>query len=290
MRKGTPAELRRDLYFFFMEGGWSRLFGTLGFVYLISNVFFAALYMLEPGSIGGGGEDASESFLTAFMFSVQTMSTIGYGVLHPTSNYGDLLVTIEAAFGIFGVAISTGLMFAKASRPKASVLFSENMILTTRHGRRTLMFRAGNARGNAVVDAQMTVSALMDEVSPEGHHMRRVHDLKLVRERSPIFSLSWTVMHEIDDDSPLTDIDWSDPGEHVLSIVCTLLGHDATYGQTTHARHLYMPEDIVPNARFVDVISELEDGRLMMDYTKFHDVIDESGQTEEAGSEEPGSD
>jgi low temperature requirement protein LtrA len=282
IRKGAPAELRRDLYFFFLEGSWTRLLMSLLFVYVILNVFFAGLYLLEPGSISGTGSD---SFAHAFFFSVQTMSTIGYGAMTPATSYGDLIVTIEAAAGLLGVAMATGMIFAKVSRPQASVLFSKVMVLTTRHGKRTLMLRAGNARGGEVADATVTLTVLKEEISAEGHHMRMLHDMKLVRARTPMFAMSWSIFHEIDEDSPLYDVNWDDPDEHIMMFVVTLMGHDGTYGQTTFSRHLYYPEDVRVGERFVDVISQLEDGRLMVDYHKFHDTVPdaEAGETQ-AGS------
>jgi len=269
VRIGAPAELRRDLYFFFIEGSWTRMLVTLSLVYLVINFVFAGLFLLEPASIGAADRSA---FLDAFAFSVQTMSTIGYGAISPETPYGDLIVTIEAAVGLLGVALATGLMFAKASRPRSSVLFSRNVVITAMGGVPTLLFRCGNARGNEVVEAQISVSVIRDEISSEGHHLRRVVDLPLVRNRSPMFTLSWVVMHPLDDNSPLADVDWDHPEDAIVLIVVTMLGHDATYGTTTHARHIYYPEHVRPKHRFVDVISQLDDGRLMIDYTKFHDI------------------
>lgn len=284
VRKGTPTALRRDLYFFFMEGSWTRLFAGMGIFYLLINLFFAALYMLEPGAIA---EADPESFLDAFFFSVQTMATIGYGAMHPATTYGHIVVTVEAAVGLLSVALATGLMFAKASRARASVLFSEPIVLTTMHGKPTLSFRVGNARGNEVVDASASVSVLRDEISPEGHHVRRVLDLELVRNRQPIFMMTWTILHVIDEKSPLYGVDLraTDP---FIGVVAILSGHDGTYGQTVHARHFYRPEDLRVDHRFVDVISQLEDGRMMIDYTRFHDTTAEQRTSlpEEAADEE----
>jgi inward rectifier potassium channel len=270
VRVGAPADLRRDLYFFFIEGSWTRMLMTLGICYLVINFVFAGAYLLEPASIGVTDRSA---FLEAFSFSVQTMSTIGYGAIFPKTPYGDLVVAIEAAVGLLSVALATGLMFAKASLPRSSVLFSDNMIISRREGVPTLMFRCGNARGNEVVEAQISVAVIRDEVSAEGHHLRRVIDLPLVRNRSPVFTLSWTVMHVIDEDSPIADIDWTKPDDHIVLFIATMLGHDATYGTTTHARHVYYPEAIRDRHRFVDVIGELDDGRMLVDYTKFHDTF-----------------
>jgi low temperature requirement protein LtrA len=269
VRKGTPSELRRDVYFYFMEGSWTRVIVAFSFLFVVVNVFFAALYTLVPGCVDGVHPD---SFGDAFFFSVQTISTIGFGAMSPETSYGHTIVTVEAAVGMFSLALATGLFVAKASRARASVLFSEPMVLTNIHGKRTLVFRVGNARGNDVVDAAITVSVLFDELSPEGHHLRRLHDLELVRSRSPLFTLSWVVMHEIDESSPCKVVNWESPGDSIIAIIVTLTGHDGTYNDSIYARHMYYAEDIRLNHRFVDVISELEDGRLLIDYSKFHDV------------------
>lgn len=267
VRRGTPSELRRDLYFFFIEGSWTRLLFTLIFIFGMANVGFAALYMLDPGAIDGG---RIMHFGDAFNFSVQTMSTIGYGSMSPGSEWANLVVTIEAAFGILGAALATGIMLAKASRPSASVLFSDVLVVNQYGGNPTLMFRAANARGNDVVEATVSFSVLIDELTPEGQHLRRVHDLKLVRDRSPMFTLTWQVMHVIDEDSPLAGVDWNDPEGAVLGFIVTLLGFDGTLGQQVHARHIYRPTSLRFNHRYEDVLSELPDGRLMLDFERFH--------------------
>lgn len=270
IRKGTPSALRRDLYFHLMDGNWWLLFGWLLFAFLLSNGIFAALYLLEPNAITGG---TSGSFGDAFSFSVQTMSTIGYGTLSPGTDYANLLVTSEAIIGIFGTALATGLMFAKASRPRDSMLFSEPILVTVFHGKPTLMFRVGNARGNEIVEATMSVSVLTDELSPEGHSMRRMQDVKLERAGTPLFVLTWQALHVIDEDSPFYGITAENVHERLRLVVVIMTGHDATYGQTVHGRTIYYPEQFQFQRRFVDVISDLEDGRLMVDYDKFHKTL-----------------
>jgi inward rectifier potassium channel len=268
IRRGTPNELRRDLYFLFMEGPWSRLVLSLVFLYLTVNVVFAALYLLEPGAIANARPG---SFADAFFFSVQTFATIGYGGLSPASAYGNMIVTTEAAVSLLSTAVATGLMFAKAARPRSSTLFSRVMVVGPRNGVPTLMFRVGNARGNDVVDATVSVTALKEDVSLEGHRMRRLHDVPLLRNRSPIFTMTWSVLHEIGPDSPFAGVDWADP-KGLVAIIVTLMGHDGTYGQTTYGRHIYYPENVREGHRFVDVTSQLDDGRLVVDYEKFHDT------------------
>jgi low temperature requirement protein LtrA len=271
IHKGAPSELRSDLYSFFMSGGWVRVFATLGVLFLLTNVFFAALYTLEDGAIGNG---RPHHFADAFFFSVQTMSTIGYGSLFPNSQYGQLVATLEAAVSMIGVAIVTGFVFAKVSRARAGVLFSKPIIVTLMDGKPTLQMRVGNARGQEIVDASVDMFCMRDEVTQEGAHLRRLRDLKLARSRSPLFRLTWTIIHMVDESSPLHDVDWGQPGELMIGV--TLIGHDGVYGQTTYARHFYAAEDIRVGHQFVDIVDQLDDGRLMIDYTAFHDTVEDS--------------
>ena len=280
-RRGTPSELRRNFYFFFMEGSWTRLFAFFAFSYLFVNIIFAALYMLEPGSLANVNQ---KSFSDAFFFSVQTISTIGFGAISPASDYGNTLVTIEAIFGIIMVALVTGMVFAKASRPVSSVLFSNILVVTRKDGKDVLMLRLGNARGNDVVDAAVKVAVLVDRTSPEGHHFRSFADIDLVRSTTPVFALSWSVMHEIDESSPFWGCDWSKPDQFFRSLIVIMTGHDSTYAQTTHARKIYYPEDLKPGHRFRDIISTMTDGRFMIDYTKFHQTVPDEAFT---GSRSP---
>ena len=264
VRKGTPTELRRDLYLFFLEGSWTRMLLSFGFLYLGLNAAFAGLYLLDPGSIVNNPDD---SFAAAFHFSIQTFSTIGYGAMSPGTQWADAVVVAESAVGLLFVAMATGVMLAKASRPRSSVLFSRPIVLTRRNGQDVLTFRVANALGNEMADAHITVTALLDEITEEGEHMRRLHDLKLVRARTPLFVISWSVMHVLDETSPL----YGRVREGTLGpIVATLTAHDGTYGQTNYARYVYNPDALQVDRSFVDVISQLPDGRLLLDLEKFH--------------------
>lgn len=255
-----------------MDGSWTKVFAVVAFFYLAGNTIFALIYMLEPGSIANARPG---SLLDAFFFSVQTMGTIGYGVLNPQTLFGNWVVTAEAAVGMLGVALATGLMFAKASRPRPNFLFSQVMTVNNMNGKRTISFRVGNTRGNDIVDAKVSVNVVLEEVTAEGQHLRRMYPLTLIRDNSPLFALTWVVMHEINADSALNQFDWSEENLKLVSIIVTLMGHDGTYGQTCYARHIYYPDQILADHRFVDVISELPDGRLMIDYDKFHFVFSE---------------
>ncbi len=267
VRVGTPSGLRRGLYFFFMHGSWMRLLFAAIASFLIINLIFAVLYLFDPGAVSGATPD---SLRDAFAFSVQTISTIGYGTLSPGSAYGDLLVVVEAIIGVLFTAFFTGLVFAKASRPEASVLFSEPIVVTQFEGTPALMFRLANARGNEIVQATIQVSTALEEETTEGHRMRRIRDLELVRDNQPLFSLTWTVVHRIDEKSPFYGLDEAAVRECNAGIIASMTGYDATYAQTVHARNIWYADDMRWGERLVDVLSELDDGRMSIDYRRFH--------------------
>jgi inward rectifier potassium channel len=213
------------------------------------------------------------SFADAFYFSVQTFATIGYGFLSPNSDYSNIIVVIEAAVGIAGVALITGLMFTKASKPRPGIIFSKSVTINTMNGKPHLIFRTGNTRQNDVVSAEIMVAVLRDEVLSEGQRVRRMYDLNLVRSKSPFFGLTWLIMHEIDEQSPFYGVRTNeDIAKRILSMTCVLTAHDSTYGQTVYSRHAYFPDDFHVGRKFVDVLAQMPDGRTMVDYGKFHDV------------------
>ncbi|NER52105.1 MAG: ATP-sensitive inward rectifier potassium channel 10, partial [Symploca sp. SIO1A3] len=218
-------------------------------------------------------ENASPgSFADAFFFSVQTMASIGYGVMHPRTDYANFIVTIEALVGLMALAMSTGLMFARFSLPTAKVIFSNVAVITPYNGVPTLIFRTANKRRNRILEAQVGVSLLRDEITKEGDFMRRFYDLKLVRNQTPIFALTWTVMHTIDESSPLYGATPESLVDNNSEIVMILTGLDETVSQTIHARHSYIESEIFWNHRFVDIFSRTRNGRPLIDYTRFHDV------------------
>ena len=274
VRKGTPSDMRTDLYSFFLEASWPAFLSTVVILYLLSNVFFAGLFMLEPGAIENARPD---SFADSFFFSIQTMATIGYGKLNPGNSFGNCVVVIEAVFSLSVTALVTGLMVAKASRPVARVVFSKVAVVNSMNGKPYLMFRVGNTKGSDIISAEMTMTMLRDEISAEGEHVRRMYDMQFTRGRSPFFSLTWLLMHEINESSPLKSlVSTGQLDRNIISFICVLAGHEATFGQTVYARHTFAPEDIRINAHFEDVISQLPDGRLMVDYSKIHDIRDAS--------------
>ena len=253
---------------------WTGLFGVLAASFVVFNFIFAVLYVLQDGSIANA---APHSLLDAFFFSVQTTATIGYGEMRPATLYANLLVTAEVLLGMTMLATATGLIFARFSRPTARVLFSGVAVIVAQEGVPTLMFRAANQRRNQILEAQVSVALLRDETSAEGVSIRRLHDLPAARQRTPMFALSWTVMHVINAESPLYGETPESLAAQNAEIVVGLIGIDETFAQTVHARHSYLADEILWNRRFVDILGRAADGRRSIDYRRFHDTVEVPG-------------
>lgn len=259
----------RDLYHLLLMMSWFGFIGLIVVLYLVVNALFALAYLAGGDCIANAHPG---SFPDAFFFSVQTMATIGYGALYPQTAYANILVAIEALVGLLGVAMATGLMFARFSRPTARVLFSRVAIVTRLNHVPTLMFRAANQRGNQILEARLWVTLIREETLPEGYTMRRIYDLNLTRSHTPFFALSWSAMHPIDPDSPLYHETPESLANSNAEILVTLTGTDETVSQSIHARHSYPVQNILWNYRFVDIFSRSPDGRQHINYTLFHDV------------------
>jgi inward rectifier potassium channel len=266
---GVRTTPLRDAYHSLLTASWAQFFALVLAAYLGANLVFASGYL----AIGDGIEEARPgSFSDAFFFSVQTMATIGYGKMAPRGLAANLLVTLEALIGLLGLALVTGLVFAKFSRPTARVLFSQNAVITTFDGVPSLLVRMANERGNQIAEAQAHLVLLRTETTPEGEEVRRVHDLQLRRSHSAFFAFTWLVVHPITSGSPLFGETGATLREKDLDLVASVTGLDETLSQSVHARHSWNVEQILWNHRFADVLVTLPDGRRGIDYRKFHEV------------------
>jgi inward rectifier potassium channel len=267
VRVGGSSWTLGDLYHSVLTMRWSLFLAVVIGIQLAANLLFAGLFALEGDNITN-----APTFIDKFYFSVQTWATIGYGGMTPTTTFANLVVVAESIAGIVATAVTTGLVFAKFARPSARVLFANSMITQMRDGQRTLMLRVANERGNNVVEASARVTLLRNERSREGETMRRLYDLKLVRDVQPLFMVSWTIMHIIDETSPLWGKSAADIVAEDWRINVNLQGYDGTLAQSIHASHRYQGTDIAFDHRYVDVMTTLPDGRLQIDLTHMHDV------------------
>ena len=256
------------MYYLLLTVSWTQFWLLTVLSYICTNALFAIVYL-----IGGNNLNNAQpgSFWDAFFFSVQTMATIGYGSISPSNFYANVVVSIEAMLGLLGVAIVTGLAFARLARPTAKVLFSQVAVIAPYNGTPTLMFRTANQRSNQILEARLWASLVRDEVTQEGQTMRRFHSLRLSREHTPVFSMTWTALHPIDVESPLYGMTPEDLSADNTEVVVSLTGIDETVAQTIHARYSYILRDVLWNHRFTDIFIDTPDG-VAIDFNKFHDA------------------
>jgi len=258
----------KDIYLYLLEISWKFLIALIVLIYVLINLGFAGMYSL----LDNGIESATPaSFVDAFFFSVQTLSTIGYGKMSPLGLVANLIVTAEVLTGFIFYAMITGIVFAKFSRPTARVIFSNIAVICPYEGKTHLMLRLANQRHNRIVDANVHVALLMRERTSDGHAMRRFYDMSLTRSRMPILQLTWTLMHPIDEHSPLFGMTKAMLEAADAEILVSLVGLDETFSQTIHTRWSYIVDDIHYNAKLEDVIHRSDIGNVVnIDYTKFH--------------------
>lgn len=268
IQQGTPEGKYKDLYHNLLKISWTRLFFIYVIFFVIINSFFAFLYMLIPGSISGKAHD----FLSAFFFSVQTFSTVGYGLISPLNLYGNFVVVLEIMTGVISMAVTTGLVFAKFSRPRAKILYSKNMLITKFDGVNVLMFRMANARSNQIISANVELHHIYAVVTPEGESIIRFTPLKLQKNYSPIFALTWSVFHTIDADSPFHGKSIEEIRASKYEFYVILNGNDGTFSQTIFDTHSYRSEDILGNHHFVDILHREDDGTRVINYKNFHET------------------
>jgi inward rectifier potassium channel len=270
MGMGAWHSYWRDPYHLLLTIPWAGFLTLICSFYITINILFALAYWIGGDCIANARPG---SFLDVFFFSVQTLASIGYGAMYPKTTYANIVVTIEAMIGLMGIAVMTGLAFARFSRPTARVLFSRVAVITPHNAMPALIFRSANQRRNMILEAQMRVYLMRDEVTLEGKFMRRFYDLKLLSSQTPSFTLSWSVMHIIDEFSPLYGMTPESLTQTNTMLIISLSGIDETVAQVVHARHSYAANEILWNNRFVDIIHHTPDGHRYIDYNRFHDVL-----------------
>jgi inward rectifier potassium channel len=269
LTEGLRRVVFQDLFYYFMTITWPQLFATFAGFFLAFDALFGCAYYFVPGCIANLNPPG---FAGAFFFSVETLATVGYGDMHPQTVYGHSVAMIEIFVGLMSLALITGLMFARFSRPRARFLFSKSMVVRPINGQRTLILRAANLRLNVIQDASASLYMMRNEVTQEGFRIRRVLDLPLLRSTQPSFSLGWTIMHVLDESSPLACETPQSLRESDAAFVLNMSGVDESTGQMLTAHAEYANSAVHWNATFRDVLMEDEDGALHLDYANFDEV------------------
>jgi inward rectifier potassium channel len=254
-----------------MTASWPAFIAGAALVFVVFNAVFAVLYWVgnQPIANVPGG-----AYIDYLYFSIETLSTAGYGDMHPQTHYGHFIAAVELFTGIFSMSLMTGLIFARFSRPRARLLFAENPVISSHEGKPTLMVRFANERHNVIGNATARVWMLRNESSLEGTPFRRFYELPLLRNEHPALALSWTLYHVLDEQSPLYGLDADDFDGQEVALMVVVSGYDVVAAQTVHARQTYRSSDIRFGHRYADILDTSEDGRIRIDYGRFHETLE----------------
>src|SRR5450631_1126985 len=206
-----------------MTASWPAFIGGAVLVFVGFNAMFAILYWIGDQPVSNVPGDRYIDYL---YFSIETLSTAGYGDMHPDTHYGHFIATVELFTGIFSMSLMTGLVFARFSRPNARLLFANNPVISNHEGEPTLMVRFANERHNIIGNATARLWMFRNVVTSEGHTIRRFDELPLLRNESPALALSWTLFHILNDNSPLHGLNAADFADVKMSLVVVVSGYD----------------------------------------------------------------
>lgn len=270
--EGLHFNFWADLSHRCMTASWPAFIAGAAVIFVVVNAIFAGFYWIGDQPIANVPDG---SYLDYLYFSIETLSTAGYGEMHPQSHYGHFVATVELFVGIFSMSLMTGLIFARFSRPSARLLFANNPVIAIHNGEPTLMLRFANERNNVIGNASVRLWVLKNEISKEGGQLRRFTELTLARNDSPALALSWTLFHAIDSTSPLCGLTPDDFIALNVSLVVVVSGYDEVAAQIVHARTSYDPDTIRHGHRYADIIATRDDGVVSVNYRRFHDTSPE---------------
>ncbi len=256
-RLGVPRFDLHDPYHIAVSLSWPAFIVALILAWLTLNLIFALLYVLRPGDVTNA---AAGSFSDVFFFSVETLATVGYGVMAPATLYGHVVSAAEIVTGTAFTAIVTGLLFVRFSRPKAKILYAYDAVVSVRNGKPTLMLRIANGRRSLMTGASVRLFVLLPEDSAESGLFRRIHDLHLLQSHLPVFAMPWTLMHVIDTSSPLSGLTPESLQAMSARIFMTIEARDQALGALVQDKKDYPAEHIRFGMHFADSVMVHENG------------------------------
>jgi inward rectifier potassium channel len=273
-RAGLAFWQSHSAYHYFLTLTWPRFLAYVGAAYVLTNAIFAVLYVAAGAHAltSFEGEPVPLRFADAFFFSVHTLATIGYGNIAPVNMAANVLVTVESLIGLLGFAIVAGFVFARFARPTAQIIFSDRALIAPYRDRTAFMFRIVNQRSSQIVELEAKVLLARRKGDGANAADREFVSLKLERDRVTFFPLSWTIVHPIDEFSPLHDMDEESMRDADAEFLVLLNGFDETFSQTVHTRSSYTVDEVVCGAKFRSMFTRDEDdGDMAVDIRKLHE-------------------
>jgi inward rectifier potassium channel len=279
-RVGLPFFNTANNYHTLITMGWTKFWLMVLSAYIILNVGFAFLYVsFGPDSLDGsatGSYTPFHHFMDAFFFSAQTISTVGYGHISPKGMAANSIAAIESMMGLLAFALATGLLYGRFSRPSAQIVYSKNILIAPYlENSKGLMFRLANLRRNMLIDLEIEIIFSYNEMV-DGKAFRRFYPLEVERRKVSVLTLNWTIVHPLDENSPLIVMTQEDLIQSEAGFAILLRAFDDTFSQTIHSRTAYQANEIVWGAKFKPVFDRDDDGRIVLDLSKIssHELIE----------------
>lgn len=270
VKVNTDAWRWRDVYRWLLSLRWPQFAAFAATLYITLNVLFAALYSFQQDSIAGS--TGGHWFFDCFFFSVQTLATVGYGHMYPQTLYGHIVTTIEIMSGLFLLAVMTGLIFVRFSRPIARVAFSRSIVIAPLNGKPTLMVRVGNENHHSMVEAEFRIMFSRDEPLIEGGDFRYFYNLKLHFDRLTVFPAALTLRHVIDETSPLHQATPESLETERALFFVSVVGVDPVIAAAVQTQQDYTWRDVRFGERFVEIYTQSGQGQLTVDYGRLHET------------------
>lgn len=271
-RIGEPRFRIINIYHSLITMSWRKFNFMVLCAYLVLNFLFACIYHIMPegGLNGMVYQNPTEKFMEEFFFSAQTLSTVGYGRLNPVGIEMSTIAAIESMLGLMAFALATGLLYGRFSRPNAKLLFSANALIAPFKNGKALMFRFANARRNPLIELEANIVFSYNETI-DGRLRRQFQTLKLDVSHITYLVMSWTVVHAINEESPLFNLTAEDLKSLDAEFFINIKAIDDTYAQQVHTRTSYKWNDVVWDAKFISAIGIDDDGMSTIDISKIHD-------------------
>ena len=266
LAEGLERNLWKDIYHNAMTASWPVFIAALAAAFVAINFVFALIYSLENGAIA----NVRDGLADLFFFSVETITTVGYGEMYPTTTFGHAVSATESFTGLVSLAVMTGLVFARIARPRARIIFARYAVVASHNGAPTLMFRFANARRNFISEATAKLWMIGPSVSEEGRRIVSFQPMRLLKSENPTLALSWVLFHPIDAESPLFETSKEALMQSELNFVISIVGFDETSGQTVHARDVFAAQDILFDHEYEDFVWIDNAGMRHIDYAKIN--------------------
>lgn len=272
-RRGLPILQSLSVYHTLIRTSWFKFNLLLVASFLMVNGFFAILYMTIGFEhlVGAAGSSLIGRFTECFFFSTQTFTTVGYGRISPEGFMTNTVAAFESMAGWLFFAMAAGLFYGRFSRPHARIIFSKNALIAPYRGGTAFEFRIANERDNQLieVEAQVLLSRREDR---DGQTKRLFYPLTLERTQVTFFPLTWTVVHPIDESSPLLGVTQEGLIESDAEFLILLKAFDDTFSQTVHARSSYKHNEVIVGAKFGTIYGTDDRGKTIVELHKIHDI------------------